>query len=86
VAPAFASSSLQYENKFYCLAAAAALIKYIEYTEKFTFARHSIKVDFQVATCKFLCSGAFLYAPYSFLLISNKFWMGGGGEQCGYVT
>jgi hypothetical protein len=48
VAPAFASSSLQYENKFYCLAAAAALIKYIEYTEKFTFARHSIKVDFQV--------------------------------------
>ncbi len=49
VAPAFASSSLQYENKFYCLAAAAALIKYIEYTEKFTFARHSIKVDFQVA-------------------------------------
>jgi hypothetical protein len=49
VAPAFASSSLQYENKFYCLAAAAALVKYIEYTEKFTFARHSIKVDFQVA-------------------------------------
>ncbi len=48
MAPAFASSSLQYENKFYCLAAAAALIKYIEYTEKFTFARHSIKVDFQV--------------------------------------
>ncbi len=24
-----------------------------------------------------LCTGAFLYAPYSFLLISNKFWMGG---------
>jgi hypothetical protein len=26
-----------------------------------------------------------LYAPYSFLLIYNKFWMGGGG-QYGYVT
>jgi hypothetical protein len=24
-----------------------------------------------------LCTGAFLYAPYSFLLISKKFWMGG---------
>ncbi len=23
-----------------------------------------------------LCARAFLYAPYSFLLISNKFWMG----------
>jgi hypothetical protein len=26
-----------------------------------------------------VCTGAFLYAPYSFLLISNKFLMGGGG-------
>jgi hypothetical protein len=26
-----------------------------------------------------LCTGASLYAPYSLLLISNKFWMGGGG-------
>ncbi len=28
-------------------------------------------------------SGAFLYAPYSFLLISNKFWIGGrvGGSS-----
>ncbi len=34
----------------------------------------------------YLCTGAFLYAPYSFLLISYKFWMGGGGGQCGYVT
>ena len=48
VAPEFASAHLQYENKFYCLAAAAALIKYIEFTEKFTFAKHSLKVDFQV--------------------------------------
>ncbi len=24
-------------------------------------------------------AGASLYAPYSLLLISNKFWMGGGG-------
>jgi hypothetical protein len=29
---------------------------------------------------KFLCTGAPLYAPYSLLLISNKFWMGGGWE------
>ncbi len=37
-----------------------------------------------------LCTGAFLYAPYSLLLISNKFWMWErmevGGEQCGNVT
>jgi hypothetical protein len=26
-----------------------------------------------------LCTGASLYAPYSLLLISNKFWMGKGG-------
>jgi hypothetical protein len=34
-----------------------------------------------------LCSRAFLFASYSFLLFSNKFWMGGGwgGEQCGNV-
>jgi hypothetical protein len=25
----------------------------------------------------FLCTGAFLYGPYSFLMISNSFWMGG---------
>jgi hypothetical protein len=25
-----------------------------------------------------LCTGAALYAPYSLLLISNKFWMGRG--------
>jgi hypothetical protein len=25
---------------------------------------------------KFLCTGVFLYAPYSLLLISNKLWMG----------
>jgi hypothetical protein len=29
---------------------------------------------------------AFLYAPYSFLLITNKFWLGGRvGEQCTYL-
>ncbi len=27
-----------------------------------------------------LCTGAFLYEPYSFLLISNKFWNLDGGE------
>ncbi len=32
-----------------------------------------------------LCTGAFLYAPYSFLLISNKFWMEGGGRFGGAV-
>jgi hypothetical protein len=26
-----------------------------------------------------LCTAASLYAPYSLMLISNKFWMGGGG-------
>jgi hypothetical protein len=52
VAPQFASGDLQYENKFYCLAAAAALIKYIEFTEKFHFANHSLKVDFQVGSSK----------------------------------
>jgi hypothetical protein len=30
---------------------------------------------------RFLCTGAFLYAPYSLFLISS-----GWGEQCGYVT
>lgn len=50
VAPEFASADLQYENKFYCLAAAAALIKYIEFTEKFTFAKNTLKVDFQVTS------------------------------------
>jgi hypothetical protein len=30
---------------------------------------------------KDLCTGAFLYATYSFLLISNKFLMGGGGQM-----
>ncbi len=30
-----------------------------------------------------LCTGASLYAPYSLLLISNKFWMGGGGGRWG---
>jgi hypothetical protein len=29
---------------------------------------------------QFLCTGASLYAPYSLLLISNKFWMGRGGR------
>jgi hypothetical protein len=34
-----------------------------------------------------LCTGAFLYAPYSLLLISNKFLDGGEvGGQCGNVT
>jgi hypothetical protein len=27
----------------------------------------------------FLCTGASLYAPYSLMLISNKFWMRGWG-------
>ncbi len=31
-----------------------------------------------------LFTRAFVYAPYCFLLISNKFWIGGGGE--GNVT
>ncbi len=37
-------------------------------------------VFFQVSALIFsiLCTGASLYAFYSLLLISNKFWMGGG--------
>jgi hypothetical protein len=38
---------------------------------------------------RFLCTGAFLYAPYSFLLISNIFWMGegcGGAVRLCYLT
>jgi hypothetical protein len=31
----------------------------------------------------FLFTEASLYAPYSLLLISNKFWMGGGGWEVG---
>ncbi len=32
-----------------------------------------------------LCTGAFLYAPYSLPLISNKFWMGERMEVGGAV-
>jgi hypothetical protein len=32
---------------------------------------------YSLHSIRFVCTGAFLYAPYSFLLISNKFWMGG---------
>jgi hypothetical protein len=28
----------------------------------------------------YLCTGASFYAPYSLLLISSKFWMGGRGK------
>jgi hypothetical protein len=31
-----------------------------------------------------LCTGASLYAPYSLRLISNKFWLGGGGGLGGW--
>jgi hypothetical protein len=34
--------------------------------------------------CEILCTGAFLYVPYSFLLISNNICT--GGEQYGNVT
>jgi hypothetical protein len=36
-----------------------------------------------------LCTGAFLYALYSFLLLSSKFWTGGrvgGAVQLCYLT
>ena len=43
------SNDLQYSNKFYCLAAASALLKYLEYSEAVTFRSNSIRVDFQAA-------------------------------------
>ncbi len=36
-----------------------------------------------VESIVFLCTRASLYAPYSLLLISNKFWIGGGGWEGG---
>jgi hypothetical protein len=36
-------------------------------------------IDYNLTLYRLLCTGASLSAPYSLLLISNKFWMGGGG-------
>ena len=47
--PEISSVEMQFHNKFYCLAAANALLKYVEFTHKFSFSRHSLKVDYQVA-------------------------------------
>jgi DNA mismatch repair protein MSH4 len=43
------SVEMQFHNKFYCLAAACALLKYVEYTNNYGFNRASLKVEFQVA-------------------------------------
>jgi hypothetical protein len=37
------------------------------------------KIFVRVEVLFILCTEASLYAPYSLLLISNKFWMEGGG-------
>ncbi len=42
-----------------------------------------MKMVYQWIPQNFLCTGAFLYAPYSLLLISNKLWMGGWGWEGG---
>ena len=47
--PELTSVGLQFQNKYYCLAAANSLIKYVEYTENFMFAKKSLKVDYQVS-------------------------------------
>jgi hypothetical protein len=41
------------------------------------------KVDQSDEDFVFLCTGASFYAPYSLLLISNKFWIGGGENKRG---
>ncbi len=43
----------------------------------YDFAPNSLQITKENVS-QFLCTGAFLYAPYSLLLISNKFWMGRG--------
>ena len=43
------SVEMQFHNKFYCLAAACAILKYVEFTHTFTFNRKSLRVDYQVA-------------------------------------
>ncbi len=48
------------------------LLKYME-----SFADESFIFNFMYGSVP-LCTGASLYAPYNLLLISNKFWMGGG--------
>ena len=46
--PEFAFVELKLHDKFYCLAAANALIKHVELMEKFVFARKSLRVEYQV--------------------------------------
>ena len=47
--PEFDSVELLQFHKYYCMAAANALIKYVEFTENFMFARKSLRVEHQVA-------------------------------------
>ena len=48
-APEFSSVELQFHNKFYCLAAASSLLKYLEYSENVIFMPKSLKVEYQVS-------------------------------------
>ena len=49
IIPELASVEMQFHNKFYCLAAANALIKYVENVENFMFVRRALKIEYQVA-------------------------------------
>jgi hypothetical protein len=40
-------------------------------------------IDYNLTLYRLLCTGASLSAPYSLLLISNKFWMGRVGSRRG---
>jgi hypothetical protein len=55
-------------------------------TKKYIFKSDGVVFSNHCTLKYILCTGAFLYAPYSLLLISNKFWMGkgeSGGEARG---
>jgi hypothetical protein len=39
-----------------------------------------VSIPFKIACLHILCTGGAYYVPYSFLLISNKFYKGGGGS------
>ena len=46
-APEFDSVEVKIANKYYCLAASAALLKYVEFTKCIVYAPNSLKVCFK---------------------------------------
>lgn len=48
--PQYESIEIEVQNKYYCLSAAAALLKYIEFIENVVYAHKSIKVVFEGLT------------------------------------